>query len=1129
MRTDPLSYSLRILLLGTALAVASTLRARAEVSLQTNDTIVFYGNTMVERLLEHGEMQAHVHLAQPGRKLHFRSFAWPGDEVGHRLRAEGYADHMKSLLALWPAKVVVAGFGMNESFAGAAGLAQFRAQLGAFLDQLARLHPAARIVLLSPTAVEDGGQGPSAEARNPDVALYTQAISDAAQTRGAVFVDLFTASQLAYRKSIERLTVNGLHLNDAGHRAMAKVIAAAFVGESAVATADAARLREVALGAAQLAHYVAEVVRPKNGILYYGQRKRAEEREAEMPLYLQRIEKADALVQELAVSAGAKFAEAPFIALAPLPAPPSGGSTHSVGTVKSPAAMQAEFTIAEGYKVNLFASEEQFPDLRAPVQIAFDARGRLWVVTMPSFPHTVPGQPQEDKIVILEDTDRDGQADKLTDFADGFDALDGIAFTHEGALISEQSRHWLLRDTDGDGRADTKREALRGLDLTDSHHGGMIATDPVGGVWFSDGVFHRSQLETPHGVVRGIDSTTYRLNPRTGRIEPEWQSITPNPWKVTFDRTGNIFQMYGDGLVLDGLPLTWTPLGVYHPFAYAKTVGYGKGSAAASISSPNFPDDYQQGMASAACIGPYVVSLTKYDFSQGMVRGSGRLDLITSKNAAFRPVDVEFGFDGALYVSDFSSAIIGHAQHPMRDVRWNHAKGRIWRVVNQSRPIVGDWPRIEGATTGELLLLLRHPQDIVRKHARLELRKQGEATLDALDSWVAIRMTDEQSVLEAVFVSESFGQVRPLLLATLMKSQSPLHRAAAVRMVRYQADRLPNAADLLHQMASDPHPRVQMEVVDAIAHLRTTLPAVEHALHALNSTNSDVQRMVADLHHGTKPAKGRSVPVLEVGPGTRLNQWQWLGAKGLASPVPFDAQAKDSAAPGGGLYRTFLRSEAAQPAILAVKHSYLDISVNGVQLLSHDSQWSSEQQVQLELQPGLNVVELDLRRLNGRPPAIHLYDPVGQPLARAQLANDAAALSELASAWERANASLADALHLRAAAGLQFVPKELRVKAGAKVRLIFENPDLMIHNFVLVAAGAAEEVGALADLIAADPNGMAKAYVPASKKILLASPLVNPKGKAELNFTAPTEPGRYPYLCTFPGHWRLMRGELVVE
>lgn len=205
--------------------------------------------------------------------------------------------------------------------------------------------------------------------------------------------------------------------------------------------------------------------------------------------------------------------------------------------------MQNDLKVAEGYALNLFASEEQFPELRAPVQIAFDARGRLWVVTMPSFPHTIPGQPQEDKIIVLEDTDRDGKADRCTTSAEGFDALDGVAFTEDGVLISEQSRHWLMRDTDGDGRADTKTESLRGLDVTDSHHGGMVATDPVGGVWFCDGVFHRSQFETPYGVHRGFDSTTYRKDPRTGRIESMWQSETPNPWRITFDRTGNVFQM----------------------------------------------------------------------------------------------------------------------------------------------------------------------------------------------------------------------------------------------------------------------------------------------------------------------------------------------------------------------------------------------------------------------------------------------------------------------------------------------------------------------------------------------------------------------------------------------------------
>ena len=128
-------------------------------------------------------------------------------------------------------------------------------------------------------------------------------------------------------------------------------------------------------------------------------------------------------------------------------------------------------------------------------------------------------------------------------FADGFDALDGVAFHERGVIVSAQPRLLILKDSDG--RADSRTELWRGVDVTDSHHGGMVATDPLGHVIFCEGVFHRSQFETPFGVVRGIDSTTYRLAPRSGRIEPEWQSMTPNPWKVSFDRYGNISQRYG--------------------------------------------------------------------------------------------------------------------------------------------------------------------------------------------------------------------------------------------------------------------------------------------------------------------------------------------------------------------------------------------------------------------------------------------------------------------------------------------------------------------------------------------------------------------------------------------------------
>ncbi len=1116
------------------LALVVTPLARADLAFGSGDTVLFYGNSLVERLCEHGELEALVQLAEVDKKLHFRSVAWTGDEVGHRLRPEGYEEHLRSLLREWPAQWVVLGYGMNESFGGAAGLADFKAQLGAHLDQVARLHPGARLVLLGPTAVEEGGQGPEVAGRNRDLADYSAVLAEAAQARGAVWVDLFAASLAAYARESERLTDNGLHLNALGNHVMARVIAREWVGEGALAREDDARVREVAKAVAAKAYYVAEVVRPKNADLYYGVRKRPEENAAEIPRYYQMIAAAEAEVHRLAADPSRRMVAVPWLPpLPPIAGRDDGGNT---GVIRPPLEQQAEFKVAEGYAVNLFASEVEFPDLRNPVQIAFDARGRLWAVTMPSFPHTVPGLPPQDKIIVLEDTDHDGKADRCTAFAEGLDALDGVAFTEAGVLVSEQPKLWLMEDRDGDGKADRRREVFRGIDVTDSHHGGMIATDPVGHVLFCDGVFHRSQLETPFGVVRGIDATTYRLNLRTGRAETEWQSTTPNPWKITYDRTGNLFQMYGDGIVLDALPLTWTPLGVYHPFAYAQAVSYGKGSAAASISSPNFPDEYQQGMASAALLGSYAVSLTKFNFDQGMVRGSDRLDVVSSPNAAFRPADLAFGLDGALYVSDFCSVIIGHAQHAMRDPHWDHEHGRIWRVVHQGKPVVREFPRIEGAGVAELLGLLQHPQDVVRQHARIELRRGGVAVLAALDGWVAGLDRQgagfAQAALEALYVAEGLEQTRPALLEELLSGASPMHRAAAVSLMRLQAERLPNVVDLLRRRAADDHPRVQMEVIDAVAHLRPRYPAVEQALAGFHPASADVARMLRDLEFGTQAAKGRSVPVLEVSPETQLRHWLWLGAEGSekAQGTAYDGAAASPKGPGPGVYRTFLVAEAAQAAVLAVRHGYVDISVNGVRLLSSDSMWSNEQQVQLGLRPGLNVLELTFRKIGAAPPAVYCYDPLGQRLSGVRLAEDAAGLEVLGARLAQEQAALGDALRVQAVPNqLQFSPRELRVQAGAKVRLRFENPDLMLHNLLILQPGAVEAVGALADQLAAQPDGLAKQYIPDSKLVLHSTPLVQPLQEAELRFTAPAQPGRYPYLCTFPGHWRVMRGELVVE
>src|SRR5688572_11730295 len=139
--------------------------AVAELAINRDDVILCYGSSMLDRMLEHGELEAYIQLAHPGKNVKVRSLSWPGDEVGYRLRPDGYAEHLKMLLAKWPANIIVLGFGTNESFAGDPGLKSFQSQLEIFLREITRRHPGAKLVMLSPLAAEPR-VAPDAEARN---------------------------------------------------------------------------------------------------------------------------------------------------------------------------------------------------------------------------------------------------------------------------------------------------------------------------------------------------------------------------------------------------------------------------------------------------------------------------------------------------------------------------------------------------------------------------------------------------------------------------------------------------------------------------------------------------------------------------------------------------------------------------------------------------------------------------------------------------------------------------------------------------------------------------------------------------------------------------------------------------
>ena len=195
--------------------------------------------------------------------------------------------------------------------------------------------------------------------------------------------------------------------------------------------------------------------------------------------------------------------------------------------------------------------------------------------------------------------------------------------------------------------------------------------------------------------------------------------------------------------------------------------------------------------------------------------------LLTSTDANFRPVDLEFGPDGALYVVDWYNPLVGHMQHSLRDPNRDVEHGRIWRIRYKNRPLAKP-AKIAGASVPELLELLKAPEDRTRYRARRELREHPEAeVMAALKTWVAGRSkTDPEywhDMLESLWLHQSFDVVDQPLLKTLLACPEPRARAAATRVLCYWRDRVENPLDLLQKQVNDKNPRVRLEAVRALS------------------------------------------------------------------------------------------------------------------------------------------------------------------------------------------------------------------------------------------------------------------------------------------------------------------------
>jgi putative membrane-bound dehydrogenase-like protein len=903
----------------------------------------------------------------------------------------------------------------------------------------------------------------------------------------------------------------------------------------------------------------------------------------------------------------------------------------------TPEESQKKFKLHPDYQINLYASEVEFP-LHSPAAMTFDSQGRLWVGNIPSQPHVKPGVPLKDSIIVLEDSDKDGKADKHTVFAEGLYLPLGLAVADGGktVYVTDEPNLVKLTDTNGDGKADEKEIMLEGFGTEDNHHFiSAFQWGPDGRLYSGQGLFLNTQVETSEGPVRAYQAAVFRHDPRDNRLEVFASFGWSNVWGIIFDSWGQPF-------LADASPaLNYYMSHTTSNFTYPKPDKYGnwmgrrdKVSFTPSgrrpscgnefLASDHFPPEVRGWYTTNQMKGWHGVRWYKLEESGSGVKasqpyGEGN-ELLTTTDIMFRPVAQQIGPDGALYVLDYYNPIVGHTTYSFRDPRHIKTHGRVWRITHKQRPLDW-WPKIYGEPVPALLANLGHSNDRARYFSRHELhQRKADEVLPEVKKWIAGVSAEKEEgakkMVEALWLHQNFNDYDIELLKTLLAAPGHNTRMAALRVLRYWQTEMDQGEvlALLKTAIQDKSQRVRLEALidlsyysdpgkalpvaalvldqemddgcvnaayDVFTYLSSqTDDAVEKVDNFLLPFSSDERLLTLDLN----PAVAGEIlnrVALDIALHQKALAYLAKQAKqGDSLVYLLDRLGKSTVKTPDAALPSLERLLLAWPLDEVKKHQEVVVALLGEGKVS--SVRTSAQAVLFRAgaaeSPG-NLLKSDTllalavaKAGRGKVPdslyprftkiltgekvtagqeqtfmpaitsfpskdqeSIKIIAGIADKHAEKNIALSFSALEAMRripqSVWppEYSNRVLSN-VTVSATADLKFTPTEFTVKAGSAVKLVFRNPDNLYHNLVIVNAGSLDKIGTKADMMAGQPDGLDKNYVPDDPDVLHWTPQIT-LGIARsytLNFFAPDKPGEYPYICTFPGHWRIMRGVMKV-
>lgn len=851
------------------------------------------------------------------------------------------------------------------------------------------------------------------------------------------------------------------------------------------------------------------------------------------------------------------------------------GEEPRVQNPLSPEDSRKHIQLPEGFEAVLFAAE---PNIINPIAFTWDEKGRLWVVQSQDYPHGLNNDVGGDRITICEDTNGDGKADKFTDFATEQSLSTGIVKVKGGIIVAQAPDMVFLEDTNGDDKMDKRTVLFGGFGTWDTHAGpSNLKYGMDNYLWGSVG--YSGFKNTFQGKSINFDKGVFKFS-RNGKYFEPVGKFNNNTWGLGFNENFDIFGSTANNnhCCYVGIPLKhydylqkkpkWainsdfiqghyeiTPADSVLPLQQVDVRGgYTAAAGANFYTAKNYPEAYRNQMYVNEPTGHlvHIAKIVKHGAGYKEVDGG---NIFASTDAWTAPVFSETGPDGNLWVADWYNPVIQHNpdKRGMENQIWNDDKGEGNAHINEFRDkghgriyIIkhedgddSDITSINPENNKSLIKGLQSDNLFWRTTAqRLIVEYKKEELIPELISLA--EKNANPTAIHALWTLKGLGalngstpQASELVAKTLLSKSYGVKRAALELLPESEAgSKLLGESGLIHD--ADLQTRLaailragELPETDALYKAmeksskdpvnksdKWLLAATKIYYKELNTSEVDPKTVDIII---PSAAEGKTTwKYTEENPGdnwfaTDFNDASWKkGASKFGGTKTASAKTKWSK-PDIWMRKTVTLKEAIADPVLKISHDdNYEVYVNGKLLYKENGVSKPYKYIKLEKELG------QLFKKGKNTIAVHCHDNGGERYIDVGIGKIGKIKADVVFNLNTVNQKMA------------FDKTTLHAKAGQTVEIVLNNKDQMLHNLVVITAGSLESFGKMVDDFLKDPEAAKSGYVPNSRYVLGMTKMLESGKTDSFVFKLPNKPGRYPFVCTFPGHWRMMKGEIIV-